>query len=118
MENQTIYKVFWKRIPVVQNCDFNHIVCYVIDTQGNLNNNQITTKALESISDSVYQQKDWADCRGPFTRFIVEEAKIENNSETNTESESEYTLLEYLFHSQPEITKVSNIVIVSSSLDG
>jgi hypothetical protein len=116
-----IHKVVWRNIPDDRIGTWHqHLLgTFVIDPNGNLLKSEICVKAMEQVTGGLYNNtKEWMECRGPFTHFNpeIEDEKILASEERG---ENKYlTLREYLIATEPIIKEVTNIVVVSSALDG
>ena len=122
--NGKIYKLMWYSIPdqKTEKWHSHTLGTYVIDQDGSMPLSEVHVKAVEQISDSLYKKNDWAECRGPFTYFSPEKAsmKVLKNGKLDFTREHQETmgLVEYLIATQPDVKEVTNMVIVSSALDG
>ena len=122
--NGKIYKLMWYSIPDpnTENWHSHTLGTYVFDQDGTMPLSEVHVKAIEQITDSLYKKKDWAECRGPFTNFSPEKAsmKVLKNGKTDymTGYQETMGLVEYLIATQPDVKEITNMVIVSSALDG
>ena len=119
-----IYKLMWYSIPDpnTEKWHSHTLGTYVIDQDGTMPLSEVHVKAVEQITDSLYKKNDWAECRGPFTYFSPEKAsmKVMKNGKIDYTTGYQETmgLVEYLVATQPDVKEVTNMVIVSSALDG
>lgn len=126
--NGKIYKLMWYSIPdpTTENWHSHTLGTYVVDHDGSMPLSEVHVKAVEQISDSLYKKEDWAECRGPFTSFSPEKASMKVLKQKKQGEKIDYNsyyqetlgLVEYLIATQPDIKEVTNMVIVSSALDG
>ena len=117
------YKLMWYSIPDpnTEKWHSHTLGTYVIDQDGTMPLSEVHVKAVEQITDSLYKKNDWAECRGPFTYFSPEKASMKvliKNRDYITGSQETMGLVEYLIATQPDVKEVTNMVIVSSALDG
>lgn len=115
-----IHKVVWRNIPA-HGTGFTwhqHLLgTFVIDPNGNLTKSEICTKAVEQVIGGIYNTREWMECRGPFTYFNPE-LSTQEEEKVLAAREERMTLSEYLMTTEPIVQEVTNIVVISSSLDG
>ena len=115
-----IHKVVWRNIPDDRIGTWHqHLLgTYVIDPNGTLLKSEICVKAVEQVTGGLYNTKEWMECRGPFTHFNPEIDEEKILASEKREENNYLTLSDYLMTTEPIVKEVTNIVVISSSLDG
>lgn len=115
-----IHKVVWRNIPAhgTGYTWHQHLLgTFVIDATGNLTKSEICVKAVEQVTGGIYKTKEWMECRGPFTYFNPD-VSTQEEEKVLAAREGRETLSDYLMTTEPIVKEVTNIVVISSSLDG
>lgn len=115
-----IHKVIWYNIPdpCTETWHQHLLGTFVIDPTGDLMKSEIWVKAVEQVTGGLYNTKEWMECRGPFTGFNPEKEGTKVMATRQRYEEKQLTITEYLIATEPNIKEVTNIVVVSSALDG
>ena len=116
-----IYKVIWRNIPDSESglTWHEHLLgTYVISQNEEITPAEVHSKAAAQVMDCLLNTKDWMECRGAFTYFKPQEEGAEAMQGDEGRTQTKIALNEYLLVTEPIITVVSNMLVISSSLDG